>query len=299
MGYSGRYHAASLAAVFLALAIGILIGVGFGSDIVTGTAEDLESSLGSDLDAARDRISELEDELDREGEFGRLAYPALVDGRLRGREVALVALGGLDDTTTEDVRAALQPAGATLSEIAVVREPPDVDAAISALSVKDPKPQSRIGELELAARQAGRLLVTGGNDFPGLRTALLSRYSGEPGDIDGVVILRGTPGDLSGREATATEALESSLLEGMRAVSDRLPVVGAERSDSDSSSAEFFSSNATGSVDNVEQLSGRVSLIYVLGCAEGDYGVKETADALMPDLLLGAGLACGLGGRGR
>jgi len=30
MGYSGRYHAASLAAVFIALAIGILIGVGLG-----------------------------------------------------------------------------------------------------------------------------------------------------------------------------------------------------------------------------------------------------------------------------
>ena len=47
MGYSARYHAASLAAVFLALAVGILIGVGFGSDIVTGTADDLEQSLAS------------------------------------------------------------------------------------------------------------------------------------------------------------------------------------------------------------------------------------------------------------
>ena len=77
MGYSGRYHAASLAAVFLALAIGILIGVGFGSDVVSGTAEDLESSLGSDLDRRNERIGELEDELDREAEFGQLAYPGL------------------------------------------------------------------------------------------------------------------------------------------------------------------------------------------------------------------------------
>ncbi len=34
MGYSARYHAASLAAVFLALAIGILIGVGLGDNVV-------------------------------------------------------------------------------------------------------------------------------------------------------------------------------------------------------------------------------------------------------------------------
>ena len=47
MGYSGRYHAASLAAVFLALAIGILIGVGLGDDVVSSAAEDLEASLRS------------------------------------------------------------------------------------------------------------------------------------------------------------------------------------------------------------------------------------------------------------
>ena len=51
MGYSARYHAASLAAVFLALAVGILVGVGFVSDVVSGTAEDLEQSLKSDLSA--------------------------------------------------------------------------------------------------------------------------------------------------------------------------------------------------------------------------------------------------------
>ena len=43
MGYSARYHVASLAAVFLALAVGILIGVGFGSDVLKGLTDDLEN----------------------------------------------------------------------------------------------------------------------------------------------------------------------------------------------------------------------------------------------------------------
>ena len=64
MGYSARYHAASLAAVFLALAIGILIGVGFGSDIVSGTADDLERSLQADLEEKSAQIDSLENELD-------------------------------------------------------------------------------------------------------------------------------------------------------------------------------------------------------------------------------------------
>jgi hypothetical protein len=299
MGYSGRYHAASLAAVFLALAIGILIGVGFGSDVVSGTAEDLESSLGSDLDAAQERIGELEDELDREAEFGRLAYPGLVDGRLRGREIALVALGDLDEAAADDARAALQPAGATLSEIAVVREPPDVDPAIDAARGDSPKPESRREGLELAARRTGRLLLTGGRGFAELRTALLSRYSGEPGDVDGVVVMRARPEGFSEADSARSDALEAALIEGMSDVSDRVPVVGAERSDFEQSSIEFFEPLTTASVDDIDDLSGRVSLVYALGCAEGDFGVKETADALMPDLLVDSGLACGLAGGSR
>ena len=57
MGYSARYHAASIAAIFLALAIGILIGVEFGGDIVSGTSRSLEGSLLGDLEEARDEIA--------------------------------------------------------------------------------------------------------------------------------------------------------------------------------------------------------------------------------------------------
>jgi hypothetical protein len=299
MGYSGRYHAASLAAVFLALAIGILIGVGFGSDVITGTAESLEESLGSDLDEARDRIGELEDELDREGEFGRLAYPALVDNRLRGREVAIVAFGDLDDEDAVDVRSVLQAAGAGLQEIAVVREPADIDAAVDAVRDDSQKPLSRIAALELAGKRTGRLLVRGGGAFPALRSALLSRYSGEPGDVDGAVVLRLRPEDLSGREAEEIERLESALIAGLRGASSRpsseLPVVGVERSDAAESSVGFFDTHLIASVDNLDQLPGKVALVYALGCAEGNYGVKETADALLPDLLEPIGLACGTG----
>ena len=74
-------------------------------------------------------------------------------------------------------------------------------------------------------------------------------------------------------------------------------VVGVERTDSDPSSIEFFSDHGAASVDNVDQLPGRVALVYVLGGAEGAFGVKETADALLPDLLAPANL--GFGARAR
>ena len=292
MGYSGRYHAASLAAVFLALAVGILVGVGFGSDIVSGTADDLEESLASDLDDARAQVDDLETELADERDFAAALTPAVVENRLRGREVALVALGGLDDMLTDGIRGALDPAGAKLQEIGVVREPPDSDAAADV--VRRPG-ESRSEALARASRLAGRSLVTGGARFAELRAALFSRYSGEPGDIDSLIFVRDRSEGLKGRAADDTDTIEDGIVAGVRSAVPGRPVtvVGAEATDTDPSSIAWFSDRGMASVDNVDQLAGKVALVYALGGAEGEYGVKDTADALLPDLLAPSGLNFG------
>src|SRR6185295_7020368 len=95
MGYSARYHATSLIAVFLALAIGILVGAEFGGDALTSTRRNLEQSLTGNLQDARERVDELNGKLGRSDEFASRVYPALVHDRLRGRRIGVLALGGL------------------------------------------------------------------------------------------------------------------------------------------------------------------------------------------------------------
>ncbi len=284
MGYSSRYHAASLAAVFLALAIGILIGVGFGSDIVSGTAEDLEQSLAADLDEARAEADSLEAELEAERAFDAAVYPAVVAGVLRGEEVALVGLGGLDPEIANDVEAAIGPAGGGLTEVAAVRAPPDLDALAGSLDGREARALSRGSEEELRdyAERAGRLLVRGGPGFDELRGTLLTRYSGSPDGIDSVVVVRQRPDDLEPGEETTTDVLEQGIVAGLRASAT---TVGAERSDADPSSIGFFDAQGVATVDNIDLTSGRVALVYALDGAAGNFGRKETADSLLPDLL--------------
>ena len=95
MGYSARYHAVSLIAVFLALAIGILIGAEFGGDTLNSTRRNLEQSLIGNLQDARDRADELSGELGAPNEFAERVYPVLVRNQLEGRRIGLLALGGL------------------------------------------------------------------------------------------------------------------------------------------------------------------------------------------------------------
>ncbi len=109
MGYSARYHATSLVAVFLALAIGILIGAEFGGDALTNTRKDLEHSLTGNLQDARSRADELNGQLARSDEFAGRVYPALVRNRLAGRRIGVVALGDLPGGTSSAIEEALGP----------------------------------------------------------------------------------------------------------------------------------------------------------------------------------------------
>src|SRR3954469_1149342 len=114
MGYSARYHATSLVAVFLALAIGILIGAEFGGDALTNTRKDLEKSLVGNLQDARSQADDLSGELGRSNEFGERLYPVLTSERLQGKRVAIIALGGLPGEVSAAVEEALAPTGAQL-----------------------------------------------------------------------------------------------------------------------------------------------------------------------------------------
>jgi hypothetical protein len=302
MGYSARYHAASLAAVFLALAVGILIGVGFASDLVNGTADDLERSLHSDIDAKNEQIDHLESDLANERKFSAAVAPAVVENRLRDSEIAIVAFGGLDDSVADDVRNALEPAGAVLREIAVVREPPDAGAIDDVLPRRPSRGESREDHLTRAATLAGQALVTGGGRFDDLRSAMFSRYSGDPGGIDGVVIVRQQPADMGDRDASDSTLIEDGMIDGMQNALpdipgiDQVTAVGVEQTTTDPSSIGFFTDHGVASVDNVDQLPGKVALVYALDGAEGAFGVKDTADALLPDLLAPATAAGSLSG---
>jgi hypothetical protein len=107
-----------------------------------------------------------------------------------------------------------------------------------------------------------------------------------------VVVARARPGDLEGRDAADTDRLEDGLIEGLRAGlrgAAGPSIVGVERSDAEESSVTFFDQRELSTVDNVDEVAGRVALVYVLCGAEGNFGTKDSADGLLPDLLATSG----------
>ncbi len=284
MGYSARYHAASMAAIFLALAVGILIGSQIGGDILDNTSKDLETSLTSDLDRARSDIEDLQGELDAANEFGDRVYPPLTQLQLDGDRLGLIGFGSLPTGVTEAVEQAIGPTSARLVAAGVVRQPPDLDQLAGALEgTRFARLGRNPGQLSAYGIEVGRDLVTGGRLFQLSRTELMSQSSGQFGDLDGVIVYRGDPGELSPEQADLTEQLDTGILDG--AGSTRARVVGVEQVPTDPSSVGFFGENSVSSVDNIDRPAGKVSLVYVLAGAEGSFGVKSGSEQLLPDLL--------------
>jgi Copper transport outer membrane protein, MctB len=284
MGYSARYHATSLIAVFLALAIGILIGAEFGGDALTNTRRNLESSLVNNLQDARSRSDELSGQLGQANEFADRVYPVLTRGKLEGKRIAIVALGGLPSEDSDAVEGALGPTGARLVGVGVVREPVDLSGLAGDLAkTRFADLRRNPDSLTALAVGLGRQMVIGGTLPEVVRDHLFSRASGNFGALDGVIVIRNQPQDMGPLQRTTAGTLESALMGGITAT--RVPAVGVETSTADPSSISFFQANDLSSVDEIELTAGQLALVFSLLGAEGSFGIKGSADRLLPDLL--------------
>lgn len=284
MGYSARYHAASLIAVFIALAVGILVGAEFGGDALTNTRRDLEHSLVGNLQDERSRVDDLNADLNRSDEFAERVYPALTRGRLAERRFAILALGNLPSDITGEVEEALAPTGGRLVGVGVVREPVDVNGLAEDLS------QTRLADLRTnpdalaeLGTGLGRQLVIGGTLPEVVRGHLFSRTSGNFGALDGVIVVRDQPEEMGVAQREKTNQLEAGLMNGITGT--KVPAVGVETSTDDSSSISFFQSNDLASVDDVDLTEGKLAMVFAMLGADGSFGVKGSADQLLPDLL--------------
>lgn len=276
-----RYHALSLAAVFIALMVGLLLGVAIGDkELVSSARSDLRDSLRADVRQADQERDEANERLREQEQFADAAYPILTRGQLRGRRIGLVLLGD-DEEAPAMVRKLLEPAGADLSLVAVVRENVELQALADrsrgtryAGIAQDPTLLDDLG------KRVGIQLVLGGRLVGQLRTTLLQTLSGDIGDLDGVVVLRPAKKPADKQTADRLDDLQDGIARGL--VATGVKVVGVERRDSDPSNIGWFRDRELSSVDNVDEQAGRAALVFVLAGAQGAYGRGDEAQDLLP-----------------
>jgi Copper transport outer membrane protein, MctB len=282
-----RYHVVSLAAVFLALVIGILLGVGISE---TGRVDKVER------DSYEARISDLEDQLEsaraadvasaREQraaeEIVDRAYPALMNARLDGMRVARVYVGPEGDgKISSGIDGLLTDAGASSSRyLRALKVPIDPDAVMGALDGRAELARYARPDRfdELGSALADELLGEGDTPlWDALSQQLVLNEEGSARRPPDAVIL--------GRTVEPQQGETAALLAGFykRLASSGIPVVAVEASDTRPSGVPAYRRNGLSTVDAVDTKIGRLAAALVLGGAQaGSYGIKGTADRLLP-----------------
>jgi hypothetical protein len=276
-----RYHVVSLAAVFLALIIGILVGVGIASQTTVEESERrlLEqqiADLRNDLDAAQSQSDLLRRQQEARAEYVDESYDAVMNGRLRGVRVALLFVGATSDELEDAVTRTLDDAdGPEVVRMRALELPVDARAVLEAVSGEN------VTTLEDLGRRLGREFVAGGETplWDAVAPLIVQDSEGSSSSEADAVVVAHT----ARLDHAPTGRLVSSLYSGL-AVSGA-PVVGVETTDAQPTRIGVYDTAGFSSVDSVDAQLGRVALAALLaGADEGQYGLKSTADASVPPI---------------
>jgi hypothetical protein len=283
-----RYHALSLAAVLVALVIGLLLGIAVGdSQLVSTARDDLRGSLRSDVRDANAKAAELRKELAFHERYEGESYPPLVAGRLSGTTIGVIGLGALPDNLLGEVRSSLDDTGGRLVLASLVREPIDVGALAGAAAGTRYEAMGDDADLiEPFGYRMGVQLVRGGHLLDRVKSALFSDDSGRYGNLGAVAMIRRPLGnDVPDDQRNATEAFENGLVRGLRSTGQ--PLIGIETVGTEPSQVKWFDDHGITSVDDMDLIAGHAAFVLSLsrGITDRAFGVKTSADALLPEVV--------------
>ena len=302
-----RFHLVSLVAVFLALALGIVMGYGvLGQPTVSGLQDRVDQVQGRINSVRRDN-DRLQAEVDRLNGYADESSQFAVTSRLVGTPVVVVALRGVDAARARDVVTLARSAGATVGGIVWLESKwtlsagGDTKALAAAVNVP-PGSKTSVrdsGWLALAERLAA---APGPADvLPALQQAgfVAPEAVGSTSPFD-LARLDGTGGRAIVVDGTAASVPENDLVAPFaRALSTAaMPAVFGEvylAVDKGPARGQRLSPIRTddaltkrvSTVDDLDLVEGRVAGVLALAnlgrSVVGDYGYGDGADRAIPD----------------
>ena len=291
-----RYHVYSLAAVFFALAIGIVIGTSF-----VGKPADRKHML--DVTSRYERVmQEMQKEMRKQqanlqsarADFGRsdrmcaALIPVALKGKLLYYNVAIIQTGDYDDLAA-DLKAAIQSVGGQVTSITKIpasfdfQDPDAVSKVVSAANITPAPDESQraavlrtIAEAVVGAEHTDKL--------PLLEERNVVSVSGDYNRWNRHVVI---VGGSASEDARRAELVDVPLIKAL--VDRRATVVACEPLAAVSSHVPAWKRTDAATVDNADRSCGQVAAICALAGEKAHFGQKDTAEKFMPESLTASG----------
>jgi len=274
-----------LVATFLALGIGILIGsIMLGNDTLVKQQQQLTRKLELQIEELRKKneavqaiMNNLEVSNDLKEQFEKQSLPLLVAGRLSGYQVAIIEINHY--RFLPELTETLKTSGATVSSVTTVFSDLgfDQEEIQAVLGQKDLTPELIARRL---ANEIGQNIITGENQK--LTNFLIAqgiiKATGQYGvPLNGVIIIRGNQAQKTYYEV---DTFDLPLIDCF--LKQKIAVFGVEETKVDHSCMKAYQRKEITTVDNIDTIPGQVALVLALAGNPGHYGVKPTAQSLLP-----------------
>ena len=285
-----RHHIYSLAAIFLALAVGIVIGTSFAKSAPSDSAgrrtiqryERVMRDLKTEIIQSAQESSQEQIALKAYEDYCRAAMPLAIKDKLHWRSVAIVQTGD-NDELTGSVKQALKMAGAEVTCTVDISSkfPFADDEAISRMLVN-----IGLGASGDAADDRARLfrilagIVASGkhsNIAPMLEKAGVAVFTGSTGKPSKLIVL---VGGASSESESLAQSIDGQLLGTLETLGVR--AVGCETTGALVSYVPIWHKAGIATVDNADSAIGQTCLIYALNGETASFGSKKSADRLIP-----------------
>jgi hypothetical protein len=305
-----RSHAISLAAVFLALAIGVALGSGLLSNTLLSGLRDDKHEMQNQINGLTDDKNVLNEKLSAAGEFDAQMSPRILRDAFTGKSVVLFRTPDAADDDVDAVTRFIGAAGGTVSgTVALTQEFVDANSAEKLLSVvnspivpagrqlntKSVDQGSQAGDLLgialLRVKEPGAPAVDDAQRdavLTALRdTGFITYGSQQVGAADTALIVTG--GRL-GEDAGNQGATVARLAAGLAPHGAGTVVAGQDGSASGTAAVAVTRSDpaltsAVSTVDDIDTQSGRITTVLALqelagGGRSGQYGIGQGATAV-------------------
>lgn len=318
-----RYHLVSILAVFLALAVGIVLGTSTINDAVLNDLEARVNNLTKSNEERRVENDKLLDQVKGDNEFAKSLLPLAVGDRLAGERVIVISTPGASKGTRDAIVNAIETADGTIAGRLLIQDKladPEAQNEIDGLvtdpdilpaGVKLPSGSALHRAAAVLAAAVATTEVAPAASAPGtptptaapqtmtvlsaFREANLIRIEGDPPAAASMfVVVTPTPPATGSPEndanVRAVDEVVAALAAESRAVVVAAPVSGAEpHSVLASIRRDANLRSDVSSVDNADMPSGQVAVVFALvervKGRFGHYGTGPEADKPVPDLL--------------
>lgn len=284
-----KYHLTSLIAVFLALAVGIMVGSSFiaGSSMERQITKGLEKEFGklrAENMKQQSSIQSMQTILERHNKFEATVVPMLVEKRLVPYRIAIIQTGDYNGAA-QKVKSTIEAAGGhvismtSLSDIYNENTVEDLSSIVASITgnSEDPRPADRI--LQMIAN----CIVSGAN--PKTMEILASKgIVNIDGDYTEKTLRIVFVGGSKKADDSRADDIDLELIDKLKnAGADS--IVGTEPLNVVTSYMSAYQSQGITTVDNVDEPMGQAALVFAIDGDTGNFGVKKSADKASPTYL--------------